>query len=202
MRPKPKSNVPAGGRQAVRIIGGQWRSRKISFPDVQQLRPTPDRVRVTLFNWLMPLISGARCLDLFAGSGVLGMEALSRGAASAVLVEQQPDIAANLREQLNLLKATEAHVVVSDALTYLRHCTGQFDIVFLDPPYDSELLLLACELLEQRGLLQPDARIYLETRDAAVLAQLPVSWQVLRSKRAGQVSYHLLQRAAPVAMVN
>lgn len=202
MRPKPKSNTASSGRQAVRIIGGQWRSRKISFPDVQQLRPTPDRVRVTLFNWLMPLISGARCLDVFAGSGVLGMEALSRGAASAVLVEQEPAIATNLREQLKLLNATQAHVVVSDALTYLRHCSEQFDIVFLDPPYNSELLLPACELLEQRGLLRPDARIYLETRDAAVLAQLPGNWRVLRSKRAGQVSFHLLQHAAPAAMVN
>jgi 16S rRNA (guanine966-N2)-methyltransferase len=130
------------------------------------------------------------------------MEALSRGAASAVFVEQQHIIAGNLREQLNLLKTAQAQVVETDALSFLRDCTDQFNIIFLDPPYDSELLLPACELLEQRGLLRPDARIYLETRDPVVLARLPANWRVLRSKRAGQVSYHLLQREAAMAMVN
>ncbi|MBI3562036.1 MAG: 16S rRNA (guanine(966)-N(2))-methyltransferase RsmD [Gammaproteobacteria bacterium] len=195
MRHKTNHNG-AGQRHTVRIIGGQWRSRKLSFPEQLQLRPTPDRVRVTLFNWLLPLLPGACCLDLFAGSGALGLEALSRGAARVVLVEQDRRVADNLRQQRLNLHASQAQVVNADALGYLSSTTDRFDIVFLDPPYHSELLLPACQLLEQRGWLHPEARIYLETGATQVIDQLPPNWQVIRHKRAGQVHYHLAVRLA------
>lgn len=195
-RPNPKSDIGHGGRQSLRVIGGQWRSRKISFPDRAQLRPTPDRVRETLFNWLSPIIDGARCLDLFAGSGALGIEALSRGAGSAIFIETDHDAAENLRQQLNLLKAQDAQVVQSNALEYLQHTSAHFDIVFIDPPYESQLLVPVCQLLEQRGLLPVNARIYLETANPDYLSQLPANWQVLRDKRAGQVHYYLAVRLA------
>jgi len=196
MPAKPKSETASGGRQSLRIIGGQWRSRKISFPDRPQLRPTPDRVRETLFNWLAPIINGARCLDLFAGSGALGIEALSRGADSAVFVETDHDASDCLRQQLALLKAQHAQVVRSNAMEYLHSTDAHFDIVFVDPPYESQLLVPVCQLLEQRGLLAANARIYLETANPDYLTQLPPNWQLLRSKRAGQVHYHLAVRLA------
>lgn len=187
---KTKSDQHKGGSQSVRVIGGQWRSRRISFPDLPQLRPTPDRVRETLFNWLAPIIDGAQCLDLFAGSGALGIEALSRGAAEVVFLEQSREAAVSLREQLGLLNAQHARVIESDALHYLQRTQDHFDIVFLDPPYDSDLLPQICELLEKRSLLRPHARIYIEQRTDATLS-LPSQWELLRSKRAGQVHYHL-----------
>lgn len=196
MRAKPKSDAVTGSRQTLRIIGGQWRSRKITFPDRPQLRPTPDRVRETLFNWLTPVIDGARCLDLFAGSGALGIEALSRGAASAVFVETDLDATTSLRQQLALLQAHDAQVIQSNALEFLQHTSAHFDIVFVDPPYESQLLLPVCELLEQRDLLAANARVYLETANPAQLSQLPPNWQLVRSKRAGQVHYHLAVRMA------
>jgi len=184
-----------GGQQTVRIIAGQWRSRKIHFPDLAQLRPTPDRVRETLFNWLMPVITGARCLDLFAGSGALGLEALSRGAAQVVFVDRDAAVVTHLRKQLVLFKAQNATVIQADALDYLAQCKEQFDIVFLDPPYAAALLLPVSQALEQYGVLRNQARIYLEARDGDV-TELPANWQVQRSKQAGQVAYHLAQRLA------
>lgn len=184
-----------GSRQTVRIIAGQWRSRKIHFPDLAQLRPTPDRVRETLFNWLTPVIVGARCLDLFAGSGALGLEALSRGAAEAVFVDRDAQVVAHIRKHVTLFKAEHATVIQAEALEYLQHCTQQFDIVFLDPPYDAALLLPVSQSLEQHGLLHDQARIYLEARDGD-LSELPGNWQLQRSKQAGQVAYHLAARLA------
>lgn len=190
---KAKSDQSKGGSQSVRVIGGHWRSRRISFPDLPQLRPTPDRVRETLFNWLAPIIDGARCLDLFAGSGALGIEALSRGAEQVVFIEQSHPIAVNLREQLGRLEAQHTRVIEDDAVHYLESTQEQFDIVFLDPPYASDLLIRIFELLEKRSLLRPNARVYIEQRNDANLA-LPPTWDLLRSKRAGQVSYHLATR--------
>ena len=184
-----------GARQTVRIIAGQWRSRKIHFPDLAQLRPTPDRVRETLFNWLTPVIAGARCLDLFAGSGALGLEALSRGAAQVVFVDRDTQVVAHIHKHLALFKAQHATVIQAESLEYLLHCREQFDIVFLDPPYDAGLLIPVSQALEQQGLLRDQARIYLEARDGD-LRELPANWQMQRSKQAGQVAYHLAVRLA------
>lgn len=185
-----------GGRsqQSLRIIAGQWRSRKIHFPDLPQLRPTPDRVRETLFNWLMPVIAGARCLDLFAGSGALGLEALSRGAADVVFVDRDRQVQTYLNDTLRLLQAEHAHVVQADALTYLRGTPQAFDIVFLDPPYQSDLLLPCCQALEAQNWLTAQAYVYIEIASNTPLPGLPDNWQVRREKTAGQVSYRLIQR--------
>lgn len=182
------------GQQTLRIIAGQWRSRKIHFPDLPQLRPTPDRVRETLFNWLMSVITGARCLDLFAGSGALGLEALSRGAAEVVFVDCDPHVNIYLRDTLRLLKSEHANVVQSDALTFLAGEAQGFDIVFLDPPYQSDLLLPCCRALEAQSWLNPRAYIYIETASQTALPELPANWQILREKIAGQVAYRLAQR--------
>lgn len=177
----------------LRIIGGTWRSRRLVFPASEGLRPTPDRVRETVFNWLTPHLPGAACLDLFAGSGAFGFEALSRGAARVVLVEKRLEVVEALRHNRGQLKADQADIVHADALQYLRGPAAAFDIVFIDPPYDSGLLGPCLELLDARGWLKPDASIYLEApRDAE--PPLPSSWQLLRSKTAGQVGYHLARR--------
>ncbi len=137
----------AVSRNRVRIIGGRWRSRVIRFPPAAALRPTPDRVRETLFNWLGQRLDGLACLDLFAGSGAMGFEALSRGAARVVMVENDRAVAAALRESAKLLEATDAQIVLGEAMAYLRQSSELFDIVFLDPPYASDLALKALEIL-------------------------------------------------------
>ena len=182
------------GQQTLRIIAGQWRSRKIRFPDLPQLRPTPDRVRETLFNWLTPVIEGARCLDLFAGSGALGLEALSRGAGEVVFVDRDNKVTMYLRDTFTLLKAEHASVVQADALSYLAGTAQGFDIVFLDPPYQSDLLLPCCRALAAQAWLNPKAYIYIETASQTPLGELPDDWHVLREKTAGQVCYRLAQR--------
>ena len=182
------------GQQTLRIIAGQWRSRKVRFPDLPQLRPTPDRVRVTLFNWLMPVIEGAHCLDLFAGSGALGLEALSRGAAEVVFVDRDKQVMSYLRETFSILKAEHASAVQADALSYLAGKPQGFDIVFLDPPYQTDLLLPCCHALEAHAWLNPRAHIYIEMATQTPLIELPANWNVLREKTAGQVSYRLIQR--------
>lgn len=183
-------------RNQLRIIGGQWRGRKLSFPEITGLRPTPDRVRETLFNWLVPVIAGARCLDLFAGSGALGLEALSRGAAQVVMVDNHQAVINQLKANLELLRTTAAEVVKAEAGQYLKNPVTSFDIVFLDPPYQAGLLPECIELLEQGGWLSAHAWIYLETSSQAGLPALPPTWTVYRSKTAGEVGYHLVQRVA------
>ncbi|MCG5496854.1 16S rRNA (guanine(966)-N(2))-methyltransferase RsmD [Ectothiorhodospira variabilis] len=183
MRGAPRRGAP--GR--LRIIGGQWRSRRLPVPHAPGLRPTPDRVRETLFNWLQPVLPGARCLDLFAGSGALGFEAASRGAARVVVVERDPRLAAHLREQVAALGAEQMEVQARDGLGYLRQCEEGFDLVFLDPPYRQGLLVDAIECLERPGLLRPGARVYLEHESDASAPKLPEGWEVLRETRAGDV---------------
>ena len=178
----------------MRIIGGTWRSRRLEFPACDGLRPTPDRVRETLFNWLQPWLPGAACLDLFAGSGVLGLEALSRGAGHAVLVEKDAHAAAALRASIALLQTQDAELVQADALTFLRGAARPFDIVFLDPPYHSDLLAGCCAQLEAGGWVRPGGLIYMEAHGEQDPV-LPSAWSLLRSKRAGQVGYHLARRA-------
>ena len=154
------------------------------------LRPTPDRVRETLFNWLQPLIEGANCLDLFAGSGALGFEALSRGAASVTMVEQNRKGADSLERQAEILGATGHNIVCKDAINYLSSSTEQFDIVFLDPPFTKNLLQNTCETLLNRGHLGPGARVYVES-DSEIAVTLP--YTILKQSRAGKVHYALLE---------
>ncbi len=192
----------AAQRNRIRIIGGRHRGRKLAFPDVPGLRPTPDRVRETLFNWLMPHLSGARVLDLFAGSGALGFEALSRGAAEVVLVEADAAAARRLDENLRVLGETaRARVVRHDALRYLAGSADKpFDIVFLDPPYAADLWPACIAALEDGHWLADPAWIHLEApvaRGAAALPELPANWEMHREKRAGQVGCHLLRRQGP-----
>ena len=181
----------------LRIIGGSWRGRTWRFPQ-GDIRPTPDRVRETLFNWLSTDIAGARCLDLFAGSGALGLEALSRGAAGAVFVERSADTARQLRQTLALWggeRAAAAQVHVAEANGFLTGKPEIFDIVFLDPPFGSGELPAVLAALA-RGWLSPGGRIYVEHARGEALPALPAPWQELRSGSAGEVRYHLLGAAA------
>ncbi len=191
-RPRTNAAAPPGW---LRIIGGTWRSRRLRLPQSAGLRPTPDRVRETVFNWLQPWIAAAECLDLFAGSGAFGLEALSRGAARAVLVEREPAVVSALRANAADLNAIGAEVVPDDAIRYLQRPAQAFDIVFLDPPYRSGLLETGCAMLAERGWIKAGGLIYLET-PADQEPPMPESWTLLRSKRAGQVGYHLAQSGA------
>ncbi len=178
----------------IRIIGGQWRSRRLEFPDAPGLRPTPDRVRETLFNWLTPVLPGARCLDMFAGSGALGIEALSRGAAEVVFIERDPVAIRALRDNLARLNAEGGRVEPAEALAWLRRPATPFEIVFLDPPFDADLLEPVCAALEAGDWLTGTAWIYLEAAAGRPLA-LPAGWTVHREKTAGMVAYRLARRA-------
>lgn len=169
----------------VRIIGGQWRSRRLTFPPIPGLRPTPDRVKETLFNWLAPHIHGIRCLDAFAGSGALGFEALSRGAAHTVFLESSRDVAQALRDNAALLKTSDATVHCVDTLSWLAQpATDTFDLVLLDPPYALSLLEPCITLLLQHGWLNPGAFIYAESN--APIPDFPGLTQH-RTQKASQV---------------
>jgi len=173
----------------VRIIGGAWRSRLIDFPDGEGLRPTPDRVRETLYNWLGQDLTGRRVLDLFAGSGVLGFEALSRGASAAVMIDRSRDAVRLLKANAANLGAVGAELLQCDALEFLnRPSELPFDVVFVDPPYASGLAATALDRLAPH--LAPDGVVYAES--AVPLA--PDGWTVLKSGRAGAVCYQLLGR--------
>ncbi len=183
----------------VRIIGGTLRSRQIRFSESDGLRPTADRIRETLFNWLQQDIEQAVCLDLFAGSGALGFEAASRGAARVDLVESQPAVVRKLRENIESLQLSQsANVAVhtQTASTWLQAQTGgdiKYDLVFLDPPYNDRCLPEISKLLASSHLLQDRALIYLENNSAVAADALPDNWQCLKSKKAGQVYYYLYQ---------
>jgi 16S rRNA (guanine966-N2)-methyltransferase len=182
-----------GASSSVRVIGGSLRGSKLSFPDLPGLRPTPDRVRETLFNWLQPIIDGATCLDLFAGTGALGVEALSRGADSAQFIERDARIAGALRDNLSRLKVTAATVAADDTARWLSGAARRFDLVFLDPPFALDLWSATANLLEERGWLSPHAWIYVESpRDTAL--SLPATWQLHREGKAGEVGYALYRR--------
>src|SRR5262245_4318828 len=167
-RKSPARNTTASprkqsaGRNELRIIGGHWRGRRVRFPPLEGLRPTPDRVRETLFNWLQPVIAGSRCLDLYAGSGALGLEALSRGAARVVFVDREAQVVEHLRATLSVLKAEGGVPKLADAHRYLESPAEEFDVVFLDPPFADATLPTICALLESRGWLSPSAFIYIE----------------------------------------
>lgn len=178
--------------QGVRIIGGEWRGRRIAVPPGMHVRPTADRNRETLFNWLAPLIEGAHCVDLFAGSGSLGIEALSRGAREVDFVESNLRVALNLQRNIDLLEAGErAHIHRAEAAAWIQRCTDTaWDVVFIDPPFRRDLLLPV--LGQLAGHLADPHRVYIEHESNAPPA-LPQGWQVLRERRAGQVTYKLLQ---------
>jgi 16S rRNA (guanine966-N2)-methyltransferase len=182
----------------LRIIGGEWRGRRIRFPGRGGIRPTPDRVRETLFNWLMAKVPGSRCLDLFAGSGALGLEALSRGAAHATFVERDRANAASLRESAASLAPGRATVVEADALAWLATAARAFDLVFLDPPFAEGILAESMRLLDSHGWLVEGAFVYLESPARAGAPVLPAGWVLHRSGRAGAVGYHLARRSAEV----
>lgn len=184
----------SGGSGQIRIIGGQWRGRKLPVPDSPGLRPTTDRVRETLFNWLAPSMVDARCLDLFAGSGALGLEALSRYAASATLLEMERHVAQQLQKNLATLKAMQGKVVNTNTLTFLAQNGTPHDVVFVDPPFRKGLLEETLNLLETNGWLANNALIYVESEVENGLPPVPASWDLHREKIAGQVVYRLYHR--------
>lgn len=186
-----RSNIARG---TLRLIGGTFRSRKLQFPVAEGLRPTPDRVRETLFNWLAPTIAGCRCLDLFAGSGALGLEALSRAAAEVVFVERDRSASKALEENIGLLNASGASVKNADSLKFLTFTPSAFDLVFLDPPFSTELLEPAIEALETGGWLKPNASIYVEAGKTLEALKVPKNWSLSKQKKAGMVHFGLFQR--------
>jgi len=192
MAKRKQSGKSQSGR--LRIVAGNWRSRLLDIASVEGLRPTSERVRETLFNWLVPRIHGSSCLDLYAGTGALGLEALSRGAASAVFVEKSGVAARQLEKNVGVLNATNATVLHQDALDYLNSNPSQsFDIVFLDPPFAADLLDETCRLLAKQQLLAEGALVYLEQDRSKAEPVLPDGWQVQKNKTAGNVRYMLVQ---------
>lgn len=181
-------------RGQCRIIAGKWRGRKLKFDDAIGLRPTTDRIRETVFNWLQPYLQNSRCLDAFAGSGVLGFEALSRGAGEVVFVENNKTTCKNLKDNSELLGAGSASICHADVLDWLISVAPgkSFDLVFLDPPFDSDLLTRSGMLLNDSGCLAQGAIIYVECAVGTEFS-LPENWQCLKQKRAGQVDYQIFQ---------
>jgi len=196
--------VKPANRNFVRIIGGAWRGRRVHFADSPGLRPTPDRVRETLFNWLQQAIAGARCLDLFAGSGALGLESLSRGAREVVFVEESPTAARSVAAQAARLGAGDApgdaagaarhgraRVLQMSAERFLSAPGEPFDVIFLDPPFAADALAEPVRLIDSGGWAVRGALVYLECARAAGVPPLPPTWELLKSKLAGEVGYHL-----------
>ena len=177
----------------LRVIGGQWRGRKLQFPNRPGLRPTGDRVRETLFNWLGPHLHNAKCLDLFAGSGALGIEALSRGAAHCDFVDTDREAITAVDHHLNTLNATECSTVSCDiAAHYLRQINDTWDIVFVDPPFDARLGESTLTLLAESDRLAKASRVYFETSRSQPEPVPEGLYNVLREKTTGDVCYRLL----------
>lgn len=187
---KNKHNPGRGYREEFRIIAGEWRRRKLHFPPLEGIRPSPDRVRETLFNWLRERVEGSRCLDLFAGSGALGLEALSRGASGVVFVDRERAAVEAIRGHLELLGARGGEAVQADALAWLQGPPQAFDLAFLDPPFDAGLLPTVCARLAQ-GWLKPGSLVYME-HPADAPPELPPGWQLWRESRAGRVGFRLI----------
>lgn len=193
VRKRAGGTSKGGSAGRFRIIGGEWRGRRLALPQVADVRPTPDRVRETVFNWLAPVIAGARCLDLYAGSGALGLEALSRGAAQVVFVDRAPAVTRQIAAHLETLHCDRGEVLCLDAARYLERAPAPFDIVFLDPPYRAGLLVPALAQLLGAGWTAPAASVYLEHESTVAPPALPQGWRLFRSAAAGQVRYHLLR---------
>lgn len=192
------SAVRAGTPGRIRIIGGSLRNSRLQVPELPGLRPTAERVRETLFNWLAPVIEGARCLDLCAGTGALGIEAVSRGAASVQFVERDARLAQALRDNLTRLKVTNGTVAALDAGIFLKAPPQPQDLVFLDPPFAQGLWFSLAQALELGGWLSAGAWIYVESPRGAE-PELPSSWQLHREGRAGEVRFALYRRAIPLS---
>jgi len=197
MPPRSKKNHKAEKSRSgqFRIIGGQWRSRRCSFPELEGLRPTTDRVRETLFNWLQFDLPGAAVLDAFAGSGALGFEALSRGAEKVWMLEQNASACLSLKGNAVSLNAN-AEIIQTNALEWINRCEQQFDLVFIDPPFRKGILAEFLEKLESADCLKPGAKIYLEQEKELQAQLVPEGWQPLKEKVAGQVAYRLYTRAS------
>lgn len=179
----------------LRIIAGKWRGRKLEFTAIDGLRPTLDRIRETVFNWLQPHIAGSHCLDLFAGSGAMGFEACSRGAGHVDLVELNRQVCAQLNQHKNQLDAAVINIVQADARQFLsKSPQRRYDIVFIDPPFSQQLWSEVADLLENNGWLQPHALIYLEFARHQALPAMPTTWQMLKDKQAGDVRYCLFEQ--------
>jgi 16S rRNA (guanine966-N2)-methyltransferase len=187
----PKGPV---GERTLRVIAGQWRGRRIPFVPIPGLRPTPDRVRETLFNWLQREVVGARCLDLYAGTGALGFEALSRGALHSTLVERDPVAVRTLASVASQLGTTAARILRAEAMAYLATPPERYDLVFLDPPFALGALTELCTLLESRGWLAPTAWVYLEQAARDAPPELPPNWHFAKDTRAGEVQAWLARR--------
>ncbi|EIM02211.1 16S rRNA (guanine(966)-N(2))-methyltransferase RsmD [Rhodanobacter thiooxydans] len=186
------------GSGRIRIIGGSLRNSRLEVPELPGLRPTPERVRETLFNWLAPVLGGARCLDLCAGTGALGIEALSRGAASVQFVERDRQAAQALRANLARLKADGGQVVALEAEAFLHGTAQAYDLVFLDPPFALELWPTLARQLEQGGWLTEWGWIYVESPRSQA-PTLPPNWQLQREGHAGEVRFALYRRALPLS---
>lgn len=179
----------------IRLISGKWRGKKLPVRDKEGLRPTTDRTKETLFNWLMHDIRDANCLDCFSGSGSLAFEALSRFAKSATLLERDKQVAQQLRENLKSLQINNAEVIETDSINYLQQTANQqFDIIFVDPPFNKGLLEPCCTALEANNYLTEKALIYIEMEVQLTALKLPDNWQLLKEKNTGQVAYQLYLR--------
>ncbi|EOW6616328.1 16S rRNA (guanine(966)-N(2))-methyltransferase RsmD [Vibrio fluvialis] len=188
-----QKRAPSG---QVRIISGLWRGRKLPVHDAEGLRPTTDRVKETLFNWLAQDIPHAKCLDLFAGSGGLGFESASRQAEKVTMLEMNPQAFAQLKTNIAALKASNIEAINTDTLAYLKQPGQTYDVVFIDPPFRQGLLQETVQLLEQNGWLAANAMIYIESEKELPLTELPENWQLYREKLAGQVCYRLFERTS------
>ncbi|MHA6611760.1 16S rRNA (guanine(966)-N(2))-methyltransferase RsmD [Photobacterium damselae] len=188
---KPQNNRQSG---FVRIISGQWRGRKLPVHDVEGLRPTTDRVKETLFNWLAQDIYQAKCLDLFAGSGSLSFEALSRGAESLTMIELDQKAAAQLKQNLTAIGAINATLHNTNSVNFLNQAGTPHDLVFIDPPFRKDLIQQVITALEANHWLSPNALIYIEAEKELGSIDVPPSWHLYREKTAGQVCYRLFIR--------
>lgn len=196
-RPRPsamQSSRPSVRPGSIRLISGQWKGRKLPVLDAEGLRPTTDRVKETLFNWLAAEIRDAHCLDLFAGSGSLGFEALSRYAAHVTMVEFNRSVAQQLIKNLNTLGSRDAEIIHQDARVFLSQPAIPQDVVFLDPPFNKGFIEDICQRLENGGWLKEHAFIYIERELNGDLFTYPSNWNLIKDKKAGQVSYQLYQR--------
>jgi len=182
-------------KNKLRIIAGDWRSRQLVFEDTPGLRPTPARVRETVFNWLQTDVIASQCLDLYSGSGALGFEAASRGAKSVSMVENNPQACRLINENKTKLSAGQIKIIQMDVFKFLAGDASPFNLVFLDPPFAQGIAQQTCQWLEDKGWLAPQAKVYVEVESQLVLDEMPKNWQCLKNKTAGEVGYYLFQRS-------
>ncbi len=179
-----------GAPGKVRIIAGKWRGRKLDVIESPGLRPTPDRIRETLFNWLQHEIVGARCLDLFAGTGAIAFEALSRGAAEVFMIESNPKIVESLKQHAEILNSEGHTIQLADATSWLKQGITGFDIIFLDPPFREGFIEQCCEAISEESLLKPKGLVYIESEKGLTL---PAGWEIRKQTKAGNVQSMLIE---------